>query len=439
MSGNVWQDKQHYKISLKGAPERVISHSKLRAGLYSQLEKLVHSLTGQGYRVIALSEGTISKPIKSLAELKPKQTELIGILAIADVLRPEAKAAIATAQNAGVAVKMITGDHFETAFSIGKQLGMVEEKSQVFDSRLSSNMKTEKLSKAVQDSFVFSRVIPEDKFKILSILKKKEITAMTGDGVNDVPALANAHVGIAMGSGSQIAKEAGDIVLLDNNFRSIVTAMREGRIIDSNIRRMLFYLLSTNAGQIITLLAALAVGLPLPIVAVQILWINLVTDTLFVIPLGLEPGEKDVMNKPPRAVDSPILDRFTIIRMLLVSTTMAILSLAIFTYFDASHSEEYARTMTFAALVVMQWANAFNARSERHSIFERIKVFNGKFYLGLCVALILQVLALFGPLKQALNVVTVPVADVAYVCLLSILAICMVSEVYKLAARVLNR
>jgi Ca2+-transporting ATPase len=334
---------------------------------------------------------------------------------------------------------MITGDHFETAYSIGKQLGMVDDTSQVFDSRTVSNMKSTKLAQAVEGSYVFSRVVPEDKFKILSVLKKKEITAMTGDGVNDVPALANAHVGIAMGSGSQIAKEAGDIVLLDNNFKSIVTAMHEGRIIDSNIRRMLFYLLSTNAGQIITLIIALVIGLPLPLVAVQILWINLVTDTLFVIPLGLEPGEKDIMKQPPRSPSSPILDRFTIARMLLVSSVMAVLSLMIFTYFDSLYSEEYARTMTFAALVVMQWANAFNARSERRSIFERITVFNGKFYLGLSTAMVLQALALFGPLQNALNVVPVPIADVLYICALSIFAICLTSEVYKLTARVLNK
>lgn len=435
MSGNVWQIGNKYELHLKGAPERVIAHSTMNTRSYSKLEKLVHSLTGQGFRVIAIAKSKLDKPIDSMSELKKKDTELLGILAIADVLRPEAKPAIAAAHSAGVSVRMITGDHFETAYSIGKQLGMAESKEFVFDSRKVSKIGAKQLTRSVKNSFIFARVIPEDKFKILSVLKKTEITAMTGDGVNDVPALTNAHVGIAMGSGSQIAKEAGNIVLLDNNFKSIITAMHEGRIIDSNIRRMLYYLLSTNAGQIITLLLALIIGLPLPLVAVQILWINLITDTLFVIPLGLEPGEKDVMSKPPRSPNSPILDRFTIVRMLFVATTMAVLSLVIFTYFNNVYNEDYARTITFAALVVMQWANAFNARSERHSIFSKFKVFNGKFYIGLSIAVILQALALFGPLQAALNVTPVALQHLIYACTVSIIAICIVSEIYKLVAR----
>lgn len=439
MSGNIWRKGEAYSIELKGAPERVLLHSKVKASQFAAIEQAIHHLTGQGFRVIALANGTITKPIDSLGQLKKKDIAFVGLLAVADILRKEARAAILAAQDAGVSVRMITGDHFETAFSIGKQLGMAEHREQVFDSRQTSKLSAKEFAHAVTNAKVFSRVIPEDKHRILSVLKKKDITAMTGDGVNDVPALANAHVGIAMGSGSQIAKEAGDIVLLNNNFSSIVAAMREGRIIYSNIRRMLFYLLSTNAGEVLTMIGALIIGIPLPLVAVQILWINLVTDTLLVIPLGLEPGEKNVMKESPRHPKSPILDRFTIQRMILVALTMAAVSLATFELFRHSHGQEYARTLTFTALVVMQWANAFNARSERESILSRIRTFNGKFYAGLTAAILLQLVALFGPLKEALYVSSVDVSDLLNVSAAAIVITFAVSEMYKLIARLAQK
>lgn len=439
MSGNVWHHDNSYLIEIKGAPERVLLHSKVKASQFAAIEQTIHSLTGQGFRVIALASGKLPKPIDSLGQLKKKDIRFVGLLAVADVLRKEARGAVLAAKEAGVSVRMITGDHFETAFSIGKQLGMAEHREQVFDSRQTAKLSSTQFSQAIANARVFSRVIPEDKHRILSVLKRKDITAMTGDGVNDVPALTNAHVGIAMGSGSQIAKEAGDIVLLNNNFSSIVAAMREGRVIYSNIRRMLFYLLSTNAGEVLTMVGALIIGMPLPLVAVQILWINLVTDTLLVIPLGLEPGEKNVMKDPPRSPKSPILDRFTIQRMILVAFTMAAVSLITFQIFRQSHGEEYARTLTFMALVVMQWANAFNARSERSSIISRLKTFNGKFYAGLTAAVLLQMIALFGPLKEALYVTTVSTDDLLTVSLAAIAVTFIVSELYKLIARLTKK
>jgi len=171
---------------------------------------------------------------------------------------------------------------------------------------------------------VFARILPEDKFRILNALKRSEITAMTGDGVNDVPALSNAHVGFAMGSGSDIAKDAGGIVMLDDNFATIITAISEGRRIYDNIKRMIFYLLSTSIGEVLTMIAALVLGLPLPVTATQILWINLATDTAMALPLGLEPAERNHMKRPPRKPKAQLLNKHIIFRMILVALSMAI-------------------------------------------------------------------------------------------------------------------
>ncbi len=436
MSGNLWHDGAGYRLIVKGAPEHVLARSDLTENEHEQASAKLHHLTGQGYGVIAIAEARLSTKLNNFASL-PKRTQLefIGFVAVADVLRPEAKKAIAAALSAGVTVRMITGDHFETAYHIGRQLGMVTHRDQVFDSRRMSVMSDEELDKIIHDIRVFSRVVPEHKYRILSLLKKHNITAMTGDGVNDVPALSNAHVGVAMGSGSQIAKDAGDIILLDDNFRSIIDAMHEGRTIFANIRRMLFYLLSTSSGEVLTMLGALAIGMPLPIVTVQILWINLVTDTAMVIPLGLEPGEKSNMKDKPKRINAPILSRFIISRMILIALSMAVLTLSLYAIFSSQYNHAYGSTIAFSALVVMQWSNAFNARSDYESIFRRLRVFNGKFYIGLAIAVGLQMLAVFGPLQGILHVAPVAIGDLIITGVIAFVIPILLSEIHKFIGR----
>jgi Ca2+-transporting ATPase len=282
---------------------------------------------------------------------------------------------------------------------------------------------------------VFSRVIPENKYRLLELLKKQHITAMTGDGVNDVPALTNANIGVAMGSGSQIAKDAGDIILLDNNFKSIVDAMREGRTIIANIRRMLFYLLSTNGGEALIAIGALAIGLPIPMVPVQILWVNLVTDTLMVIPLGLEPGQKDTMKRRPKTPKAPILSHFMSGRIILVAITMAVTALSIYAFFMSLYGEAYARTIAFSAIVVMQWANAFNARSDYQSLIGRLRAWNTPFYIGLFIAIVLQFMALFGPLQPILHITPVAIGDLFVTGLIAFIVPIVVVEIHKYIGR----
>ena len=361
--------------------------------------------------------------------------DITGLIAIADELRPEASQSISTTQAAGVTVRMITGDHFETAYAIGKQLNLVQSKDEVFDCRQMDNLNDKELAKVIARTKVFSRVLPEYKHRILTVLKKQHITAMTGDGVNDVPALTNAHIGIAMGSGSQIAKEAGDVVLLDDNFSSIVAALRQGRIVFDNIQRMLFYLLATNAGEVITMVGALAIGLPLPILPVQILWINLVTDSTLVIPLGVESAETDVMKRPPRNPRKPILGKPMIIRIILIASIMAAITVTVFIYYWQANSSAYARTIAFNVLVVMQWANAFNARSEWRSVFRRQLFSNKVFYLAMLLSIGIQLAALFSPLQDILHLSHVATHDLIITSVIGVALIIAVSEIHKFIGR----
>lgn len=436
MSGNVWEYNGKYSLIVKGAPEAIIDRSDLTDNEREKAELKLQQLTSLGYRVIAFGFTELKGPIDEFDDL-PKRTkfEFVGYIGVADELRREAHSAIATALAAGVSVRMITGDHFETAYHIGKQLGMVTSREQVFDSRRMGTMSDVDLRETIKDVRVFSRVIPEDKYRILTLLKETDVTAMTGDGVNDVPALANAHVGVAMGNGAQIAKDAGDIILLDNNITSIIGAMKEGRIIFANIRRMLFYLLSTNAGEALTMVGALIIGMPIPLLPVQILWINLVTDTSMVIPLGLEPGEKNIMKRRPERPDAPILSGFILIRMIIIALSMAILAIVLYIVFSDLHDHDYARTIVFCALVVMQWANAFNARSDHESIFSRLKVWNGKFYIGLSIAVVLQALVLFGPLGNLLHITSVALGDLIVTGVIAFIIPIILVESHKFIVR----
>jgi Ca2+-transporting ATPase len=432
MSGNLWKTGDSYELVLKGAPEKIIEKCDLSETVQQTIKSEILNLTGQAYRVIALAYGEFNKPVSKLYDVKKGEVGFEALIAIADEIRPESNATIKQAINAGVKVCMITGDHFETAFAIGKKLGLVEKREQVFDTRKIDKLSDAELESLTKTVRVFSRVVPENKYRLLEAFKKYEITAMTGDGVNDVPALSSAHVGVAIGSGSQIAKDASDIVLLDSNFKSIVSALKEGRQIYDNIRRMLFYLLSTNLGEVIISLSALSLGLPLPMLPLQILWVNIVTDTCLVIPLGVEPPSGDVLDAPPRRVKKPILGRRSIARLLVIAASMSLIGLAVFAIYLQNHSVEYARTIAFTVIVGMQWANAFNARSEWKSLFGRNLAFNGYFMLGLAAAFIMQLLVLFGPFKQAFYAADVSILDLVVSSTIGFVLIIITDEIFKL-------
>lgn len=360
-------------------------------------------------------------------------------MAFADELRLEAKGAIRAVQNAGISVRLIAGDHYETAYSIGKQLGLATHPDQVIQGvDLPKNMSS--LAEVIKVKTVFARILPGDKFRILQALKQTEITAMTGDGVNDVPALANAHVGIAMGSGSDIAKDAAGIVLLDDNFATIVKAIAEGRKIFDNIRRMLFYLLSTSLGEVLTTIGALLFGLPLPVTAIQILWINLVTDTVMVLPLGLETQVDGYMRRPPRRPNDPLMSRILLFRIGAVGLTMAVVILITeLVLMQQGYETAYIQTVAFLMLIMAQWMNAFNARSELKSSFSRIKNANYGLLVGLAIAFVLQALVMFGPLRKIFGVQTVPTSTLLINSGVIAAAVLAVSELHKFVVRMANK
>ncbi len=436
MSATIWHDGANYKIYYKGAPEEIIKHCKLSTADSKLARQAITDLTSKGYRVVGLAISESSKTLTDFSEISRQKLQFSGLVAVADILRPEASLAIKSAISAGVSVRMITGDHFETAYQIGKKLGMIDSREEVFDCREMSKMTDDQLDEIIDRTKVFSRVIPEQKYQILTILKRHNITAMTGDGVNDVPALSGADVGIAMGSGSHIAKDAGAIILLDNNFKTIIDAMREGRTIIANIRRMLFYLLSTNIGELITMIGALLIGIKTPLEPVQILWVNLVTDTSMVIPLGLEPAEKNVMKQPPKSPNTPILEKTMIWRMTVAAGTMATIALITYVFFEKHYGHDYAQTLVFISLVVSQWANAFNARSDEDSVFTRLKVMNRGFYVGIVMSLILQALVLFGPLGEILHIHKVAIHHMAIISIASLIIPIATSEIHKWYSRV---
>ena len=437
ISGNLFEDKSgRLHLSIKGAPETVFERCKFSKKDRESAETHLMNFSNKGYKVIALATTPITREINELNKLSKSDVfSFEGLIAIADTVRIGVADAIEQAATAGVKVKMVTGDHAQTAFAIGRELGLCTDFSEVLDCSKLGNISDSDLEEKVNSASIFARVTPEDKFRILNLIKNSEVVAMTGDGVNDVPALTNAHVGIAMGDSPSIVQDAGDIVLLDNNFSSIVSAMKEGRVILANIRRMLIYLLSTNAGEVLATLGALFLSGAQLLYPIQILWINMVTDSLMVIPIGLEPPEREFMSQKPEDKNAPILSRGLISRMVIISLTMALVCLGTYYLSLRFFSHDEANTLAFTAMVVIQWSNAFCVRGTYESVFKRLRVKNNLFILAFVAAIVLQALVLFGPL--AILTKTVPVNSLALIITIAVsfLVPIVVTDLHKKLAK----
>ena len=404
------------ELLIKGAPEVILERSqyyyqrgkvkrltaKKRREILGQNQSFAEDalrVLGIGYRKLPLSFAK-----DNLAEY---ETELIfvGLVGLIDPPRPEVKQAILECKRAGIKPKMITGDHKETALAIAKKLNLVVGDKEVLTGDELRELSTEELSARIDELSVLARVSPEDKLRIVQALQKKdEVVAMTGDGVNDAPAIKEADIGIAMGQkGTDVTKEASSLILADDNFATIVAAVGEGRGIYNNIRKFIRYLLSCNVGEILTMFFASLLALPLPLIAIQILWINLVTDGLPALALGVDPSDDDIMEEEPRNPQESIFSHGLQWKILGQGLLIGLSTLFIF-LLGLRYSSDLttARTMAFTNLVTAQLFFVFSCRSEQYSIFRVNPLSNLYLILAVALSFTMHYLVLYLPFLQQL-------------------------------------
>lgn len=387
-------------VTAKGSPKFTDEHK-------AEAEKMLLRMSEQGQRVV----GVAMKQNLAKSDATPEVEGLtfVGFLAMKDVLRPEVSGAIKIAVEAGIRVMMITGDHKITARSIAKEAGIFHEGDELLTGAEIDSMSDTELKEKLAHTTVFARVTPEHKLRIIKAFKARgQIIAMTGDGVNDAPSLVAADLGISMGLiGTEVAKEASDIVLLDDDFGSIVAAVEEGRNIYKTIKKVILYLFSTSIGEVLTIVVALFIGLPLPLLASQIIWLNFVTDGFLDVSLAMEPKEKGLLTGSFERPKKYLVDRLMMVRMVLMSIPMMAGTLFLFSIYHVE-SLEKGWTISLVTLAVFQWFNAWNCRSETKSIF-KINPFSNKYLVGATVlVIILQVLAVYTPFLQKI-LHTVPI------------------------------
>ncbi|MEE9525480.1 MAG: calcium-translocating P-type ATPase, SERCA-type [Candidatus Woesearchaeota archaeon] len=373
--------------------------------------------------------------------LEEKDMIFIGLQAMIDPPRKEAKEAIAKAKAAGIKIVMITGDFKLTAQAIARELGL---EGRAIDGKEMERIKD--LEEHVENIAVYARVDPKHKVQVLDALKKRgHIVAMTGDGVNDAPALKEADIGISMGiTGTDVAKEASDMILTDDNFASIVNAVEEGRSIYNNIRKFVEYLLSSNLGEILTILIALIIFsiagnvALIPLLAIQILWINLVTDGLPALALGVEPNEIGLMKRKPRDPKENIITKAKSIRMLLIGIVMMVGTLALFKAYKPETNLVYAQTIAFSTLMMFQMFNVLNRRSDDHSLFKIGFFSNKKLVWAIGISILLQVLVIHTPANQFFHTVPLKALDWLWIFLVSS-SVFVFDEIYKAVKKIVKR
>ena len=330
----------------------------------------------------------------------------VGLVGMIDPPREEAKEAIKKCKEAGIHTVMITGDYKETAYAIAKELGIADDPSQAIMGKELDNLTDAELQDLVKEKRVYARVSPEHKVKIIQALKDNgEIAAMTGDGVNDALALKKADIGIAMGiTGTDVAKNTAEVILTDDNFSSIVSAVEEGRIIYSNIKKFVFFLLSCNIGEIIIILMSILMKWPIPLLPIQLLWLNLITDSFPALALGVEKGHGDIMKNKPRDPKEPILTKTMLRGIIFQSLAIGVATLFAFKWGLKTYGEAddvlMARTIAFATLILAELLRAFSSRSQKHSLF-KIGVFSNKtLNLAVLVSFALLLVVIYVPFLQ---------------------------------------
>jgi Ca2+-transporting ATPase len=401
-------------VVTKGAPDVLIQNSEsilwdhkqqfLSTRLKDEVEGAIEHLGAQALRTIAVAFKALGPSETVYNEIDAEKNLIfIGLQGMIDPPRPEVKLAVKECKDAGIRTVMITGDHIITAKAIATQLGILPPGGKVVQGSELANMSVEELEDIVEDVFVFARVSPEHKLKIVKALQNNgHIVAMTGDGVNDAPAIKASDIGIAMGiTGTDVAKEASSLVLLDDNFATIKAAIKEGRNIYENIRKFIRYLLASNVGEILVMLFAMLLALPLPLVPIQILWVNLVTDGLPAMALGLDQAEGDVMKRAPRNPREGVFARGLAWKIVSRGFLIGGVTLAAFMIIYANQPDNlmYAQTVAFATLVMAQLIHVFDCRSDR-SIFHRNPFENIYLVFAVISSIILMLIVIYYPPLQ---------------------------------------
>ncbi|MFN8570967.1 MAG: cation-translocating P-type ATPase [Gemmatimonadaceae bacterium] len=425
---------------VKGAPERVIARCRAVPGAGAPLDvegqlARAEGMARTGMRVLAFADRELDELPNDYEDVE-HSLRWLGLVGLLDPPRPEVLAAVRDCQTAGIRVVMITGDHPSTALAVARHLGIAAENDPILTGDSLARMSPETLERAVGEARVFARVVPEDKIRVVKALQcRGEFVAVTGDGVNDAPALRRADIGIAMGrAGTDVAREAAHMVLLDDNFATIVKAVREGRRIYDNIRRFVRYSLSTNAGEIWTLFVAPLLGLPLPLLPIHILWMNLVTDGLPGLALAAEPAGEDVIRRPPRSPRESIFAQGLWQHAVWVGLLMAGLALgtqAWSLYIGDSHWQ----SMTFTVLTLSQLAHVMAIRSEHQSLATLGLLSNRPllYTVGMTIALQLSILYVT-PLNRVFQTVPLTLGEFAICCALASVVLVAV-EIEKVMIR----
>ena len=439
-----------YVAYMKGAPDivlrlcnQVLEDGVMRPLTDERRDNILEeneALAANALRVL----GVAFRPLKEIPENpQPGDSEhdftFIGLLGMIDPARPEVAPAIRTARHAGIETVMITGDYLNTAVAIGKEIGLLGEDESSLTGAQLDKLDNAEFESMVEDVAVYARVSPQHKVKIVDALKGRgHIVAMTGDGVNDAPALKRSNIGVAMGiTGTDVSKETADMVLTDDNYASIVSAIEQGRVIYSNIRKFVYYLLSCNMAEITILFVAMLAGWPLPLVPIQLLVLNLITDGAPALALGVEKGDPDIMDQKPRPVGEPIINREMVIGIAVQTVAISLAVLAAF-QIGLAGGEAHARTMAFATLSISELLRAYTSRSERYSVWAIGPFTNKWMQWAVLTSLIVLLAIIYVPVLDPIFATTFLTLDDWLVMLPLILVPSVAAEINKWVLRKLS-
>ncbi len=412
----------------KGAPDVLLRHCTHRLAMDGTTEPITESIrtaileanasfARQALRVLGMARRRLDRePEAYRAQELEDRLVFLGLAAMKDPLRPEAKAAVQACHDAGIRTVMITGDHKDTATAIAEELRGVKEPIQSLTGTELDRLSDDELARIVEQVTVYARVSAEHKLRIVKAWKARgAIVAMTGDGVNDAPAVKEADIGVAMGmTGTDVTKEAADMVVTDDNFASIAAAVEEGRGIFDNIRKTIYFLLSCNVSEVLVMLFATLIGLPLPLLPIQILWMNLVTDGFPALALAVDPKSPNLMKQPPRRPEARLLDGATLLAIGAQGVMLGAIALGAFAYslYGLHQEVEQARAVAFTVMVVAQLVHAFNCRSERLSLFQLGLGTNRALVWAFLLSLVVQVVVLTVPAVATIfKVAPLPIED----------------------------